>query len=155
MASTKVTPIQFLRSIVSRKRPDPTLLLSGQGAVNLEPTEPGLFFADSTGSELVKIGPVAVGTEPNGSTNPHCKGEMWFDNTTTPTVPVLKIWDGTQWLTAMPFTFACPIVSDTAPAPGVYPDGTLWYNSAKGLLYTLYNDGATTQWVQISTATVT
>jgi len=151
--ATKVTPIQFLRSIVSRKRPDPTKLLSGQGAVNLNPDEPGLFFADSNGTQLVKIGPVAVGIEPNAGTS-LSKGEMWLDNTTDPLFPTLKVWDGTQWLTAMPFTFARPVISDTAPALGLYPDGTMWWNSTNGLMYVLYADGATTQWTQVSSSTV-
>jgi hypothetical protein len=151
--TTKVTPIQFLRSIVSRKRPDPAKLLSGQAAVNTNPDEPGLFFANSNSNELVKIGPVAVGIEPNAGTS-LSKGEMWMDTTTSPTLPVLKVWDGTQWLTAMPFTFARPIISDTDPSLGLYPDGTMWWNSTNGLLYLLYNDGTTTQWVQISSAAV-
>ena len=60
MATTKVTPIQLLRSIVENKRPDPTKLISGQVAVNLAPAQPGMFFADSAG-DLVKIGPCTVG----------------------------------------------------------------------------------------------
>ena len=153
MATTKATPIQLLRSIIARKRPDPTLLLSGQGAVNTESTEPGLYFSDSTGSTLIKIGPVAVGTVPGGA-SPNSKGEMWLDNTTAPAFPVLKVYDGTQWLTAMPFTFARPVISDTAPPIGTYPDGTLWWNSANGLLYIQYNDGTTVQWIQVSSSTV-
>lgn len=153
MATTKATPIQFLRSIIARKRPDPALLLSGQGGVNTESTEPGLYFADSTGTELIKIGPVAVGTVPGG-TSANSKGEMWLDNTTTPAYPVLKIWDGTQWLTAMPFTFARPVISATAPALGTYPDGTMWWNSTNGLMYIQYNDGTTIQWTQVSSSTV-
>lgn len=153
MATNKATPIQFLRSILAGKRPDPTLLLPGQGGVNIEPSEPGLYFADSTGGSLIKIGPVAVGAEPNSGTS-LSKGEMWMDNTTDPILPTLKIWDGTQWLTAMPFTFARPLLGSTPPDLTLYPDGTLWWNTENGLLYIKYNDGTTTQWVQISTATV-
>lgn len=100
--ATKVTPVQLLRSAVLKKRPDPALLLAGQPGVNTNPDEPGLFFADSTGAELFKIGPCGVGTSaPNsGATgNPgqlgNTKGEMWLD-TSGPTA-VLKIWDGSSW----------------------------------------------------------
>ena len=162
MATTKATPIQFLRSIVFNKRPDPTLLLSGQPGVNLNSAEPGLFFADDTGTSLFKVGPCAVGTAaPNtGAVTPgatgNCTGELWLDTSVSAShpLPTLKVWDGTQWIQCMPYTYANTVVSDTAPASGVHPDGTLWWNSATGLMYVLYNDGSTSQWTQISSSTV-
>lgn len=39
-------------------------------------------------------------------------------------------------------------ISDTAPAAS---QGALWWNSANGNLYISYNDGSSTQWVQINT----
>lgn len=163
MATTKVTPIQLLRSIVNNKRPDPAQLLSGQPAVNLNAAQPGLFFADSTGASLIKIGPCTVGvTAPNtGATgNPgqlgNTLGELWLDTTSTfdSPGPKLKVWDGTQWINCMPYTYANTIVSDTEPTIGLHLDGTLWWDSGTGLMYVLYNDGTTRQWVQVSSNAV-
>jgi hypothetical protein len=163
--TTRVTPIQLLRSIVLKKRPDPTKLLSGQGAVNLNSTEPGLFFADSTGVSLFKVGPCSVGTTaPNaGATGPagalgNTKGELWLDLSTSTTFPgpVLKVWNGTQWINCFPArsVYAVPIISDTVPPLVDHVDGTLWWDSGTGLMYILYNDGTTRQWTQISSNTV-
>jgi len=163
MATTKVTPIQILRSEVLNKRPDPAKMLPGQPAVNTNAAQPGLFFADDTGSTLFKVGPCSVGaTAPNtGATGTagqlgNTVGEMWLDTTSTPTSPGpnLKVWDGTQWLGVTPYTYASAIVSDTAPALGLYPDGTMWWDSGSGLMYVLYNDGTTRQWVQVSSTPV-
>jgi len=162
--TTKATPIQILRSEVLNKRPDPARLLSGQPGVNINSAEPGFFFADDTGTSLFKVGPCSVGTTaPNaGATGPvgalgNTKGELWLD--TTPSTldrpgPVLKVWDGSQWINCMPYTYANTIVSDTEPTLGLHPDGTLWWNSGTGLMYLIYNDGTTRQWTQISGNTV-
>lgn len=162
--TTKVTPIQILRSEVLKKRPDPARLLSGQPAVNINATEPGFFFADEFGTSLFKVGPCSVGvTAPNaGASGPvgtlgNTRGELWLD--TTPSTldrpgPVLKVWDGTAWINCMPYTYANTIVSDTEPTLGNHPDGTLWWNSGTGLMYVLYNSGGTRQWTQVSSNTV-
>lgn len=163
MATTKVTPIQILRSEVLNKRPDPDKMLSGQPAVNINAAQPGLFFADDTGSTLIKIGPCAVGaTAPNtGATGApgqtgNTLGELWLDTTSTfdSPGPKLRVWNGTQWINCMPYTYANTIVSDTEPTLNLHPDGTLWWNSGTGLMYVLYNDGVTRQWTQISSNTV-
>ena len=163
MATTRATPIQFLRSIVLKRRPDPTLLLEGQPAVNTNPTEPGLFFSDSSGSTLFKVGPCSVGTTPpnDGASGPagslgNTVGELWLDTTSTLTSPgpKLRVWSGTQWLPCMPYTYANTIVSDTAPTIGSFPDGTMWWDSGTGLMYILYSDGTTRQWTQVSSNTV-
>jgi hypothetical protein len=162
--ATKVTPIQILRSEVLKKRPDPARLLPGQPGVNTNATEPGFFFADDSGTSLFKVGPCSVGvTAPNaGATGPagalgNTRGELWLD-TTPPTLdrpgPVLKVWDGTQWINCMPYTYANTIVSDTEPTLGNHPDGTLWWDSGTGLMYLLYNSGGTRQWTQVSSNTV-
>lgn len=164
MATNRVTPIQFLRSLVLNKRPDPAKLLPGQGAVNTAAAQPGLFFADDTGTTLFKVGPCTVGiVAPNtGATGApgqlgNTPGELWLD--TTPSTldrpgPVLKVWNGTQWINCMPYTYANTIVSDTEPTLGNHPDGTLWWDSGTGLMYVLYNSGGTRQWTQISGNTV-
>jgi len=72
----------------------------GQLAINTAATAPGLFFKNSSGN-LVKVGPVHVGTTaPNatpasGGTAGNSVGEQWLD--TTGGTYVLKIWDGTDW----------------------------------------------------------
>ena len=163
MATTKSTPIQLLRSEIANKRPDPAQLLAGQPAVNTNSSQPGLFFADETGASLFKVGPCTVGvTAPNtGATGPvgslgNTVGELWLDlnSSATDPGPKLKVWDGTQWINCMPYTYANTIVSDTAPAMGNHPDGTLWWDSGTGLMYVLYNDGTTRQWTQVSGNTV-
>ena len=168
MATTNVTSIQVLRSEINNKRPDPTKMLSGQPAVNINSDQPGFFFADETGTSLIKIGPCTVGPAAPNSTDPYrvnaptpaatgnTLGELWLDTTSTPQSPgpKLKVWDGTQWINCMPYTYATPLVSDAVPTLADYEDGTLWWNSSTGLMYILYNDGATRQWVQTSAAPV-
>ena len=39
-------------------------------------------------------------------------------------------------------------ISDTAP--GSPANGQMWWNSANGNLYISYNDGTSTQWVQVN-----
>jgi len=151
--STQVTPVQLLRSSVLNKRPVAALLLPGQGAVNTNAAQPGLFFADDTGTKLFKVGPCTVGTTaPNtGATAPgdlgNTAGELWLD--TSETVPKLRVFDGSNFVFAMP-QYAQALTQDTTPNAANYVNGTMWFNTATGLLYVLYN----TQWVQTSSATV-
>ena len=59
--------LQHLRSSTANKRPIPTVMSSGQVAINTNEASPGLFFKDSNG-DLVKVGPVHIGTTaPNSS----------------------------------------------------------------------------------------
>jgi hypothetical protein len=163
MATSRVTPIQLLRSEVLNKRPDPAKLLPGQGAVNTASSQPGLFFADDSGTSLFKVGPCSVGTTaPNaGATGAagslgNTLGELWLDTTSTfdRPGPTLRVWDGSQWIDCMPYRYANTIVSETAPTLGLHADGTLWWDSSSGLMYVLYNDGLTRQWTQVSSNTV-
>ena len=150
-------PIQLLRSSVESKRPDPGRLLGGQPAVNTNANDPGLYIADSTGNELIKIGPCGVGTDaPNSGATPpgatgNSTGELWLD-TSSPLGPILKVYDGTTWINCLPFTFAVPVVLNVAPNLAGYPDGTLWWNSTNGLMYILYNDGTSRQWTQVTSS---
>ena len=74
----------------------------GQLAMNTNLVSPGLFLKDSNG-DLVKVGPVHVGTTaPNatpgaGGQAGNSKGEQWLD--TSSSRYVFKIWDGTAWRT--------------------------------------------------------
>jgi hypothetical protein len=166
MATNQVTPVQLLRSQVNNKRPDPVKLLPGQPAVNTNGAQPGLFFADDTGSTLFKVGPCAVGTTaPNdGATGDpgqlgNTLGELWLDLNGDPPLfpgPVLKVWNGSNWINCFPSPtiYALPLVQDTTPDINVHPDNTLWWNSATGLMYVLYNDSNSRQWTQVSSATV-
>jgi hypothetical protein len=97
--------VQMLRSEVLNKRPEPTKLLPGQVAANTNAAQPGLFFADNTGTTLVKIGPCAVGVDaPNaGATGDpgqlgNTLGELWFDTSDS----TLKVWDGSVWMPCRP-----------------------------------------------------
>jgi hypothetical protein len=152
------TPIRFLRSLVAGKRPDPTLMLTGQPAVNVSDVDPGLYFSTNVGN-LVKIGPCAVGTvAPNTGAVPpgalgNTVGELWLDTGSNPAFPFprLRVYDGTQWVNSTPFSYAAPIVSDTAPAT-TYPPGTQWWNSSTGVMNILYNDGTGVQWVQVTSS---
>ena len=59
--------LQHLRSSTAHKRPIPTAMSAGQIAINTNEDSPGLFFKDSNG-DLVKVGPVHIGTSaPNSS----------------------------------------------------------------------------------------
>ena len=59
--------LQHLRTSTAHKRPIPSVMSAGQLAVNINEASPGLFFKDSNG-DLVKVGPVHIGTNaPNSS----------------------------------------------------------------------------------------
>jgi len=72
----------------------------GQIAVSTNATTPGLFFKNA-GGDIVKVGPVHVGTTaPNsspaaGGSTGNSLGEQWLD--TSGGGYVLKIWDGSAW----------------------------------------------------------
>ena len=101
MASTH----KSLRSSTADKRPT-TAIADGQIAINTNATSPGLFFKDSTGATIIKVGPVHVGTTaPNvspaaGGSTGNSTGEVWLDNSLTPVG--VKIWDGSAWVNATP-----------------------------------------------------
>ena len=107
----------------------------GQLAMNTNLVSPGLFLKDSNG-DLVKVGPVHVGTTaPNvtpgaGGQAGNSKGEQWLD--TSSSRYVFKIWDGTAWrsedgefvnTSGDTMTGALGIIAGTAAAPGVFFSG--------------------------------
>lgn len=152
-----ITPIRFLRSLVYNKRPNPSELLQGQPAVNLDGDQPGLFFRDSY-SNLVKVGPCAVGEvppnspqDPNGAgSGTNSLGELWLDQS-EPLGPTLKVFDGSAWKKSEPLNYARVIVSDAKPDAEALqlPEGTLWWNSGNGAMYILFGQNPESQWVQI------
>jgi hypothetical protein len=101
MASTH----KHIRSSTADKRPT-TAIAEGQIALNTNSASPGLFFKDSTGASIIKIGPVHVGsTAPNatpaaGGSSGNSTGEVWLDNSLTPVG--VKIWNGSAWVNATP-----------------------------------------------------
>ena len=102
------TNLQLLRSSVSQKRPQPSSLLEGQPAVNINVGEPGLFFKATDGT-LFKVGPVAItssGNAPNAAAagpSGNVAGETWLDGRSSFANAVLKVYNGTQWVTANGF----------------------------------------------------
>ena len=101
MASTH----KHIRSGTANKRPT-TAIADGQIALNTNTTSPGLFFKDSTGASIIKIGPVHVGTTaPNvspavGGSTGNSTGEAWLDTSLTPNG--WKVWTGATWVNATP-----------------------------------------------------
>jgi hypothetical protein len=99
MASTH----KSLRSGTANKRPT-TSIADGQIALNTNVASPGLYFKDSTGASIIKIGPVHVGTTapnvaPAGSAG-NSTGEAWLDTSLTPNG--WKVWTGAAWVNATP-----------------------------------------------------
>jgi hypothetical protein len=101
MASTH----KHIRSGTANKRPT-TAIADGQIALNTNTTSPGLYFKDSTGASIIKVGPVHVGstapnvTPPTGGSSGNSAGEVWLDTSLTPAG--VKIWDGSAWVNATP-----------------------------------------------------
>lgn len=77
-------------------------------ALNLNVTEPGAYFRLTDGS-LTKIGPVAItsnGSAPNAAAagpTGNVAGETWLDGRTSYANPVMKVFNGTSWVTASGF----------------------------------------------------
>jgi hypothetical protein len=96
---------KHIRSSTANKRPT-TSIADGQLALNTNATSPGLFFKDSTGATIIKIGPVHVGTTaPNatpgaGGSSGNSTGEVWLDTSITPVG--VKIWNGSAWVNGTP-----------------------------------------------------
>ena len=92
---------KHIRSNVDSKRPT-TSLADGQVAINTNAASPGVFFKDSAGTGIVKVGPVHVGTTaPNstpgaGGSTGNSTGEQWLDTSLTPAQ--LKVWNGSAWV---------------------------------------------------------
>lgn len=133
------------RSSILRDRPFPIRIGSGELAVNLNPGEPGLFFADSTTSPstgLIKVGPTYIGstapnTPPTGYTL-NSRGESWLDTAST---EIYKLFDGTNWVTSK------AVASNSNGKPVNPVDGQLHYDKLVPGLF-MYN-AATAAWIAI------
>jgi len=138
------TQILRLRSSLLYDRVFPNRLGAGEFAVNLNATEPGIYFADSQAvPDLIKVGPIHVGSTvpnavPTGYTG-NSKGESWLDKSST---NIFKIYDGTSFE---------PVRAVASTSTSGYPsnpiDGQLHYEKTLAGLY-MYN-GTTSSWVAI------
>jgi hypothetical protein len=128
------------RSSLLYDRPLPSKLGVGELALNANAGDPGLYFADSTNTTLIKAGPTFIGsTAPNLSPTGYTslsKGESWLDTAST---KILKIYDGSAWQTPN----AVASISTGKPSNPV--DGQLHYDKALSKLYVY--DLATTTWL--------
>lgn len=90
--------VQHIRSGEFARRPQPLDLAPGQLAVNYNSDSTGLYFRTDNG-ELVKAGPVHVGTDAPSQINwtERSVGEMWLD-TTDPVSPSMKIYTEAGWV---------------------------------------------------------
>jgi len=138
------TQILRLRSTLLYDRVFPNRLGQGEFAVNLNPNEPGIYFADSNASPgLIKVGPTHVGSEPPNvlpSGYPNlCKGESWLDKSST---NIFKVFDGTSF---QPVNAVASTSTTGFPSNPV--DGQLHYDKSVPGLH-IYN-GTTGSWVLI------
>ena len=97
--------IQHLRSSTASKRPTTATLLDGELSINTNSGTPGVFYKDSAGTGIIKVGPAEVGssapnvTPASGGSAGNSTGEFWLDtaNTGGNSQRALKIYDGAQW----------------------------------------------------------
>ena len=133
------------RSSVLYDRPYPTRLGTAEIAININPGDPGLYFADSIASPstgLIKVGPTFIGaTQPNtpgvGYTT-FSKGESWLDTSST---YIHKLFDGTTWRTPK------AVASNSNGKPVNPVDGQLHYDKLIPGLF-MY-DAGTAAWIAI------
>lgn len=132
-------------SVTLYDRPFPIRLGTAEIAININPGDPGLYFADNTASPstgLIKVGPTFIGsTAPNtpavGYTT-FSKGESWLDTSST---YIHKLYDGSDWRTPK------AVASNSNGKPVNPVDGQLHYDKLVPGLF-MYN-AATTAWVAI------
>ena len=91
---------------------------------------------------------VAIQDTPPTSPSP---GDLWYDSSSGVLSVYYNDGDSSQWVVTVPggggATGASVTVDDVAPTSP--SEGDLWYNSTVGILYLYYNDGTSTQWVDV------
>jgi hypothetical protein len=116
------------RSTILYDRPFPNRLGLAELAVNLNAGDPGLYFANSTSSSLIKAGPTFIGsTAPNLTPIGYAllsKGESWLD---TASSQIFKIYDGSSW------QIGKAVASMGASFPASPTNGQLHYVEGTGL----------------------
>jgi len=131
------------RSSLLYDRPLPTRLGPAEIAVNNNPGDPGLYFADNTASPstgLIKVGPIFIGSTapnllPTGYTG-LSKGESWLDTVST---QIFKIYDGAAWQTNK------AVASIFAGKPSNPVNGQLHYDKTLSTMYVY--DSASSSWL--------
>ena len=133
------------RSVTLYDRPFPIRLGAGEIALNINPGDPGLYFADNTASPstgLIKVGPTFIGsTAPNTPAVGYTtlsKGESWLDTSST---YIHKLFDGTSW------QIPRAVASNSNGKPANPVDGQLHYDKLVPGLF-IYNS-ATTAWIAV------
>jgi hypothetical protein len=133
------------RSSTLYDRPFPIRLGVGELAVNLNPGDPGLYYANSIAAPstgLIKVGPTYIGaTAPNTPATGYTllsKGESWLDTSST---YIHKLFDGTSWQTPK------AVASRSNGKPVSPIDGQLHYDNLIPGLF-MYNSTLAT-WVAI------
>lgn len=133
------------RSNILHDRPFPIRIGVAELALNNNPGDPGLYFADNTASpstQLIKVGPTFIGaTAPNTPAVGYAtfsKGESWLDTSST---YIYKLFDGTNWQTPK------AVVSNSNGKPVNPVDGQLHYDKLIPGLF-MY-DAGTAAWVAI------
>ena len=109
--------LQHIRSATPDKRPDPALLADGQLSINTAAATPGVYTKNDAGG-LIKVGPTYVGlaapnSSPSGSAG-NSVGEHWMDTSVAP--PVLRVWDGSNWIASQGLTGPQGEVGPQGPA---------------------------------------
>jgi len=128
-----------LRSTVQGKLPAAGSIQVGQIGVNYNAADPFLCIKDSANVVRRLGGTSTSATAPTAPQN----GQLWVD-ITTPTAPVLKVWDGTTWVVATGGTKASAVQPTTAAA------GDLWVDtSGTAPVLKVYNG---TTWNPVHTA---
>jgi hypothetical protein len=86
------------RTATASKRPVAASMAFGEVDINYDSTTGGLFYKNSANA-VVKVGPAQVSaTAPNATpagSSGNSVGEFWYDTS----VPALKIWTGSAWVT--------------------------------------------------------
>ena len=77
-------------------------------------------------------------------------GDTMTGALTLPADPTLALQAATKQYVDNKLVGLPAVVTISDTAPGSPAQGLLWWNSADGNLYVSYNDGNTTQWVQIN-----
>lgn len=133
------------RSSLLFDRPYPIRLGAGELALNNNPGDPGLYFADSTVSPstgLIKVGPTYIGSSapntPATGYSTFSKGESWLDTSST---YIHKLFDGTTWQTPK----AVASISNGKPVNPV--NGQLHYDNVIPGLF-IYR-ASTASWVAV------
>jgi len=133
------------RSSILHDRPFPIRLGTAEIAININSSDPGLFFADNVASPstgLIKVGPTFIGSSapntPAAGYTVFSKGESWLDTSST---YIYKLFDGSSWQTPK------AVVSNSNGKPVNPTDGQLHYDKLVPGLF-MYNS-ATAAWIAI------